>query len=334
MNHIRVLVYGAGSIGCYIGGVLLNAGVDCTFVGRESTRQNIEKWGLRLTDLQHRDIRLDRPVKIITDDRDLPEADLILLTVKCKDVADAAKRLADKIGDNALVICLQNGVGARDIACKYLPLDNVLSGVVSFNVLNMGRGRFHRGTRGELILELHPKLMPALSTQEGLPIRFTSKIDQVLWGKLLLNLNNSINALSGLPLVQELSQRGYRKVLAASMGELLSLLKQKGIKPESPNGISPVVSAFILMLPDWLFLPISRKMLEIDPLARSSMWQDLENRTETEIDYLNGAIVRLAEELGKQAPVNACLIQLIKKAESSAKGSPMVTARQLSQLMG
>ncbi len=333
MAQTNVMVYGAGSIGCYIGGSLIAAGIDCTLVGRDKARQDLKHWGLRLTDYQQRDTRIEWPIQIITDAANLPDADIVLLTVKCKDVKNAAKELAGCIKDNALVVCLQNGVGAKEIAGRYLPPSRLISGVVTFNVLNMGKGRFHRGNKGELILESRPQLDLGLFNQDGMPARFTSNIEQVLWGKLIFNLNNCINALSGLPLIEQLSQRGYRKILAASILELIALLKQKEIKPEALSGIPPRLSAFILGLPDWLFLKISKKMLQIDPLARSSMWEDLEKNRETEIDYLNGAIINLAKDLGQEAPVNSRLIELIKQAEHSAEGSPMITAQQLTNLM-
>ncbi len=333
MNQTKVLVYGAGSIGCYIGGALLNAGINCTLLARKTTKQNLECWGLRLTDYQQREIHLNWPINILTDTDDLPKADIVLLTVKCKDVEAAAKDLQGKIGDDTLVVCLQNGVGAKEIAARYLPQDRLLSGVVSFNVLNMGEGRFHRGNKGELVLESHPKLDLDLFNQDGMPARFSLDIESVLWGKLILNLNNSINALSGIPLLEELSQQGYRKILAASIIELLGLLKQKKIKPEALSDLPPAISAYVLRLPNWLFLRIAKKVLQIDPLARSSMWEDFEKKRKTEIDYLNGAVVNLANQLGQKAPVSSRLIELVKKAENASKSSPMISAQQLTELM-
>jgi 2-dehydropantoate 2-reductase len=312
---------------------LLNAGIDCTLLGRASICRELTRYGLRLTDYENRDILLKGPT-VISDSDTLPKADIVLLTVKCKDVAAAAKDLAGKITEDTLVVCLQNGIGAKEVAAGFLPKDRLLSGVVGFNVLNMGKGRFHRGNQGELILESHPKLAPDLFDQEGMPARFSKDIESVLWGKLILNLNNCINALSGLPLIEQLSQRGYRRILAASMRELLGLLRQKRIKPEAINGVPPFLSAHLLCLPNFLFLRVAKKMLKIDPLARSSMWEDLEKGRETEIDYLNGAVTRLAIELGRSARVSSRLIELIKEAEDAGKGSPKLSPEKMTKLLG
>ena len=72
-------------------------------------------------------------------------------------------------------------------------------------------------------------------------------------------------------------------------------------------------------MPDWLFRILGGKMLAIDPQARSSMWEDLERGRRTEIDWINGEVVRLAESLGQQAPVNRMLIQLIREAEQGGR---------------
>ncbi len=330
----KIIVYGAGSIGCYIGGQLLHAGIDCTLLGRRVMCSELSTHGLKLTDYENTDTWLPPPLPVISDLSLLPRTDIVLLTVKCRDVEEAAKDLASKITPKTLVVCLQNGVGAVEAAARHLPRDRILSGVVGFNILSMGEGRFHRGNEGELILESHPDLPLDLFDQMGMPARSTTKIERVLWGKLLMNLNNGINALSGLPLKEQLSLRGYRKVLAASMRELLDLLAKQGIKPEALTGVPHALSAHILCLPDFLFTRIAKKMLTIDPLARSSMWEDLQKGRKTEIDYLNGAVTRLAEELGCKAPVNSRLIELVKQAEKAGNGSPKLSAKKLLSLVG
>jgi 2-dehydropantoate 2-reductase len=154
-------------------------------------------------------------------------------------------------------------------------------------------------------------------------------IKEILWSKLLMNLNNSINALAGVPLVEELSQRGYRKVLAASMREGLTALKRAGITSARLVKISPSWMPFMLSLPDWMFTRLAGAMLNIDPTARSSMWEDLERHRQTEIDYLNGEIVMLAEAYDLDAPVNRKIIALVKEAEKAGGGSPKMSAEQL-----
>ena len=115
----------------------------------------------------------------------------------------------------------------------------------------------------------------------------------VQW-KLVVNLNNAVNALAGIPLAEELSDRRWRLLLARQMDEALAVLKSHGIQPRAVGTIHPRIMALALRLPDPLFRVVAGRMLEVDPDARSSMWDDLEAHRQTEIDHLQGAILPLA----------------------------------------
>ena len=153
----------------------------------------------------------------------------------------------------------------------------------------------------------------------GLPLVQQSDLRPVQWAKLLLNLNNSINALSGLPLKEQLSQRDYRRCVALAQQEALALLEHAGIRPARLTPLPPGWIPTLLSSPDWLFARLANRMLAIDPLARSSMWEDLEAGRRTEVDWLNGEIVRLAQGLGRAAPVNARLLDLVRAAEAGGE---------------
>ncbi len=329
---MRVLIFGAGAIGGYIGGALLAAGVDVTFLVRPSVAERFDEHGLTLTDFEGGKVSLATPIPYQTSLQDCPQAEVVLLTVKCTGVEEACRELADWVTPETLVVCLQNGVGSAQQAASLLGEAQVLSGMVPFNVLTMEGGRLHRGTEGDLKLEDHPltrRLVQAWQ-QSGVPASIASDFESVAWGKLLLNLNNAINALAGVPLVEELNQRPYRRVLAACQTELLKALKSAGIRPAKLARVPPWLIPWILRLPDWLFRLVARRMLAIDPLARSSMWEDLERGRSTEIDFLNGAVVGLAEAQGLPAPVNRDIIALVKQAQDQGGGSPGMSALELS----
>ena len=155
----------------------------------------------------------------------------------------------------------------------------------------------------------------------------------VQWGKLLLNLNNALNALSGQPLIVQLSDRRWRRLLAAQMREALAVLQAANIRPARMEGVAPAMIPRILRLPDWLFRRIARRMLAIDPQARSSMWEDLDRRRTTEIDYLQGAILGLAAQKGVAAPTTERVVRLVKQAEAARAGSPALTPEQVAHAM-
>lgn len=325
----RILIAGAGSVGCYVGGCLALAGRPVTLLGRASLLDRIRTQGLRISDLDGLDrvapvgpgLRLDTDPAAAMQD-----AALILVTVKCADTAAMADLIADYAPPDARVISLQNGIGNADILAARLGMHRVLAGMVPFNIVQLPDGRFHRGTGGRIMVATGlPDLRPELDVP-GLPVAESPDMDGVLWGKLLINLNNALNALCGLPLAQELGARPWRVLLARQQWEGLRVLKRAGIEPATFATVPPRLLPWILCLPDPLFRIVARRMLAIDPLARSSMWEDLERRRPTEIDRLQGAVIDLAKRHGLDAPVNRRVRDLIRAAEAAGLGSPGLSA--------
>jgi len=194
----------------------------------------------------------------------------------------------------------------------------VLPGMVPYNVAELGPGRYHRGTAGRLAAQDDPALrawQPAFA-QAGLPIDLHADLRPVQWGKLLLNLNNPVNALSGLPLRDELLDAGYRRCLAALIEEALVVLRRAGIAPVLA-AIKPRLLPPLLRLPTPLFRLAAARMLKIDPQARSSMADDLALGRPTEIDALCGAVVELAREVGLRAECNARMVALMRAAPNA-----------------
>ena len=142
------------------------------------------------------------------------------------------------------------------------------------------------------------------------------------WGKLLINLNNAINALSGRPLREQLRARDYRRVFAAAMREGLQLLMRAGIRPAKVGAVGPRLLPFVIESPNWLFNNIFIRSWKIDEKARSSMSDDLAHGRKTEVDFINGELVELAHRLNLEAPVNEAIVALIRKAEAGAKPPP------------
>ena len=329
---MKILIFGAGAIGGYIGGALSEAGLDVTLLVRPRVAARLEKHGLHLTDYLGKDAHLRQELQYLLDLEDCdPQTDIVLLTVKCTGVAEAAQQLKGWISPHTLVVCLQNGIGSKETVQAILPQNEVVAGMVPFNVATMDNGRLHRGTEGELVVEAHGRLVPVLDawSASGVPAHSTQNFQSVAWGKLLLNLNNAVNALAGVPLVEELTQRPYRQVLSACMRELLRALKAAGIQPAKISKAPPFLIPWILILPTWLFKVIAKAMLAIDPLARSSMWDDLDRGRETEIEYLNQAVVDLAQRHGLEARVNRDIVLLVKEAQTQGQGSPQIPAEEL-----
>jgi len=328
MTSGRIVVAGAGNIGCYVGGLLAAAGRPVTLLGRERIGRELGEHGLRLTSLDGLELELGAGAfAFTTDPAVLADADLILVTVKSGATADMAKLIQAHASEQAAVVSLQNGVGNAAVLRAALPGRTVLAGMVPFNVLHLGQGRFHRGTSGELVVEAgEPRVLEMLSVPH-LGVRSEADMTGVLWGKLVINLNNALNALAGLTLHQQLQDR--RRALAAQQGEALGLLRLAAIEPVGIGKFPLKWFPAVLRLPTPLFRRVASSSVRIDRQARSSMWDDLERRRPTEIGELQGAVVDLARRLGREAPVNQRVMDLIRAAEAAGRGSPALDPAQV-----
>jgi 2-dehydropantoate 2-reductase len=316
----KIVIYGAGSIGCYVGGRLLAGGSDVSFIGRAHITDQLRHQGITLS--RHDESRWHvspEQIDVSTDPAAAASADLVLVTVKSAATATAAAELADVLRPGTIVVSFQNGVGNADVLRAALPQQTVLEGMVPFNVVERGPGGFHQGSAGELEIRHTPVMQPFVDAfrKAGLPLIQHVDMLPVQWAKLLLNLNNAINALANRPLKEELSQRAYRICLAMAQKEALALLKRAGIRPARVTPLPATWVPRVLSVPDALFERLGRAMLTIDPLARSSMSDDLAAGRATEIDWINGEVVRLAQRLGRTAPVNERLCELVREAERS-----------------
>jgi 2-dehydropantoate 2-reductase len=210
-----------------------------------------------------------------------------------------------------------------------LPGRRVLGGMVPYNVIALGEGRFHRATSGDIVIEQDEAGTAAKLSVPGLKVRATGNIAGVQWGKLLVNLNNALNALADLPLRKQLAQRSWRRLFADQVAEGLAAIAAEGVHPVSPTPIPASWMPPLLRLPDPLFNALLGRTMKIDPEARSSMWEDLQRGRRTEIDYLQGVITDIAARRGRAAPLSRRIVELIRKAEADGKGSPGLTAEQI-----
>lgn len=313
-----IAVFGAGAIGCWVGGTLASGGADVTLVGRARVMDELAQ-GLTISEL-------DGPTRTVaittaTDPAAAAAAAVTLVTVKSAQTAEAGAALARVLPERAVVVSLQNGVRNAEVLRAALPGRHVLAGMVPWNVVRRARGAYHRGTTGTLMIEASPAGEPLVRAAAAAKLALEERADitAVQWTKLAMNLNNAINALAGEPLASELAQRDFRRVLAAAMREALRACAAAHQPLAKLAPVPPRWVPRILELPDALFRVIARSMLAIDPHARSSMQDDLAAGRPTEIDYLQGEIVALAARVGTAAPVNAALVALVRTAEAGGK---------------
>lgn len=312
---ITVLVMGAGSVGCWLGGRLQAAGATVHFVGRPRMLTALAEQGLRLTDLDGGNLQL--PAADLRLHAGVPEGlapDLVLLCVKSGATLAAAAELGLRLPADTLVLSMQNGISNASTAQTAAPALCVLPGMVPFNVAELAPGHLHRGSAGELAAQSHPALLALqpLLAAAGLPLVLHDDLQSVQWGKLLLNLNNAVNALSGLPLRAQLLDRHLRGCTAALIAETLAVLQRAGIHPARLSPVPPAWLPLVLRLPTPLFRLAAARLLRIDDKARSSMADDLMLGRPTEIDAINGEVTQLAGRIGTTAPLNTRISEMVR----------------------
>ncbi len=313
---MKVAVFGAGAIGCWIGGRLSAGGADVTLIGRPRVIDEL-RGGLQVSELGDHDWKVTPA--LATEPAAARDAELVLVTVKSPATAEAGAALAPIVRDGTIVVSFQNGVRNADVLRETMPGHTVLAGLVAYNIARVGPGHYHRGTTGDLMVEPGASSLVAACRAAALSLVERTDMRAAQWGKLVMNLNNAINALSGRPLAEQLGDRDFRRCLAATLREALDVLDAAKMTIANPLKLPPRWIARLLPMPNALFQLVANRFASVDPHARSSMSDDFAAGRPTEIDYLQGEIVALADRVGVPAPINARLVRLVRDAEAGGK---------------
>lgn len=332
----KIVILGAGSIGCWLGGHLIaggiSEGVDVTLIGRDRFGVQIAEHGLTLTHFERSDVVCPE-VDFQTKASAMQGADIIALCVKSQDTEAAAQQILQHAPD-AKVISFQNGIRNPETLRKYLPPENIIAAIVPFNVTPTAPGAFHCGTAGALVIEKNISIAPLAAALEasGQGVKRSEEILGDQWAKMIVNLNNGLNTLTGGTLREGLLQRDYRRTLAACVEEAMEIAAKNNVTVGNFNGRSPAALMKTLRLPDVAYRVIMQTIVKIDAKARSSMLDDLEAGRVSEIGYLQGEIVNRAEKIGLSAPKNAAILAAVKTAFSKGK-SPEMSGAELYSLI-
>jgi 2-dehydropantoate 2-reductase len=340
---MNIIVVGAGAIGCYVAGRLAASGEHMTLVGRPRTVEPIALSGLTVTDLQGfkahvsadinaNNLSVASNLKLAIQNLTKNQLTVVLLCVKGGATLAAAEEIAENCPAGSAIVSLQNGVDNMARIQSAAPQMQVYAGMVPYNVVMKTATHVHRTTMGKICIEqseVTTKLVAKFNAA-GLFATTSNDMRSVQWGKLLLNVNNPVNALSDLPLREELLNRDFRYVFATLQLEALAALRAARIAPVQLAAVKPHVMPHLLKLPNFIFTRIAKKMLRMDPSARSSMWDDIQHGRTTEIDDMCGAVVRLAQQVGTKAPSNEAICKLMAK---HTKGHRL-TGRELRNHLG
>ncbi len=329
----RIVIFGAGSIGCHVGLTWLAAGLDIRFIGRPKVVQAAHDEGA-CVEADGRSHAFEPKDLVFSDARDaLADADIIALCVKATDDREAAAEIAAHARPGAIVLSLQNGVDNGLRLQALLPEMTIVEGMVAYNVVRPSPTRVRKTSAGNIIVGRNATLEAALAplSTTASAVEFVDDMRAVKWSKLLLNLNNPLNALSGLTLYDQLSDCAWRRLLATLQNECLEVMSAEEIEPAKLGPLPPRLIPFFLSTPDWFFNSTGLKLQKIARDARSSMADDFAAGRRTEIDFLNGTVAEHGRRHGVPCPANETMVKLVKQAECGQRRT--WTAGEIAELI-
>jgi len=294
---IRVAVLGAGAVGCFFGGMLARAGHRVTLIGRPLHVEAFRKSGLHFEGLKFNE---HVPVEASTDPAAVRGARLVLVCVKSTDTEQAAAQIAPFLDADAIVVNLQNGVDNTE-RIQTRVAQPVVPAVVYVATEMKGPGHLKHHGRGDLVIGPNEQVK-AWFESAGVPAVISDNIAGELWAKLVVNCAyNALSAITRLPYGKLIEGTGIRDTMRDVVEETLAVAKASGVT----------------MAPG--MLPRIYKIAEAMPTQFSSTAQDLARGKPTEIDHLNGYVVRKGEALGVPTPANRALHALVKLLESKPR---------------
>src|SRR4051812_47238869 len=295
---MQVAVIGAGAVGCYYGGLLLRAGHDVTFIGRPVHVDAINAHGL-LLDLKT--FRGHLPATAATDTTALGSPDLVLCCVKSADTEAAGHGLTGRLRPDTSVLSLQNGVDNAPRLAAIID-QAVIPAVVYVGSEMAGPGHVRHHGGGDLAIgrsTASEALARALEAA-GVQTTISDDIEVTLWSKLVINCAfNALSAVADISYGPMLEVEGAKEVVTCAVKEAIAVAHANGVS--LPDNLL----ANILNIPTMM------------PQQKSSTAQDLARGKPSEIDFLNGHVVRKGAELGVPTPTNHALQVMVKLAERS-----------------
>ncbi|HVC12580.1 MAG TPA: 2-dehydropantoate 2-reductase [Burkholderiales bacterium] len=303
---MQVAVVGAGAVGCYYGGMLARAGNDVMLIGRRAHVDAIRRAGLHFEGLKFDE---HIAVRASTEPEAVRGARLVLFCVKSNDTELAAEQIAPWLEAGSIVVNLQNGVDNTERIRARISRQ-VIPAVVYVATEMAGPGHLRHHGRGDLVIgalerPAAPELAAALEAvrqwfvRAGVPVVVSDNVAGELWGKLVVNCAyNAISAIAQLPYGRMIGGIGVREVMRDAVEETLAVAAACGVRmaPDQLAGVYRIAEAM--------------------PGQYSSTAQDLQRGRPTEIDHLNGYVVRQGEARGVPVSVNRVLHSLVKLIES------------------
>lgn len=304
---MKIAVVGAGAMGSLLAALLKSrTKEDIWLLDKSQERaEKIKDSGIKIEGISGQFV-----VKLnaTANPKDIGACDLVMICVKSYSTEEACKDIRQLVSDTTAVLTLQNGIGNVQILNDYFGPEKVIAGITNHGVTRLGAGHVKHAGKGDTIIgrvdgKLSAKLkcISGLLTKAGFETKISRDIDSVIWSKLIINVGiNPLTAILRLHNGMLVEYEETRALMRSAVQEAVKVVKRKRIKLAYDDPIQKVES-----------------VCKATSANVSSMLQDVLNKKRTEIDFINGAIVRQGKALGIPVPVNEVLTNLVKTIETS-----------------
>jgi 2-dehydropantoate 2-reductase len=309
---LRIGIVGAGALGSVIGGTLAEAGNDVLLVNRN--RSHVE--AINRNGLTMRTGGTDRLVAVhaaMPADVGKP-ADLVIVLVKSFHTAEAVRDAIGLVGPDTCALSLQNGLGHEEILTGLIGRDRVIAGKTYVGGVGLGPGHVIAGVAGKetIIGELDGRITPRIERiaaafeAAGMTLIVSRNIMGAMWDKLLVNIaTGALSGITRLPYGDLYAVPELEVTATAAVAEAIAVAKASGIVIATSHPHEAWVKAASGLPPEF----------------KASMLQSLEKGSATEVDFINGAVVRAGMKAGVPTPINATLVACVKGIERAARGA-------------
>jgi len=306
---MRITIVGPGAMGCLFASFLAKSGEEIYLFDKSRERAKaIGRDGIRVEGIS--DLKIS--VKAVADPKDIKKCDLIIICVKSYDTEAAVKEIRSLVGKDTLVLTLQNGAGNVETISGIVGGEKAIGGVTSQGATLLGDGHIRHAGKGDTVIgsasvtgrqkpEARLKEIAKVFKKAGFPTKIADNIQDLIWSKLIINVGiNALTAITHLNNGRLIEFEGTNTILEEAVKEAIKVAEAKGVKIIFDDPIEKV-----------------RDVCRATAGNVASMLQDVLKKRRTEIDYINGAIVKEAEKLNVETPVNSLLTNLARTIEST-----------------
>lgn len=303
---MKIVIIGPGAMGCLFAAFLSKTREEIWLLDKNQERSKIiNQQGIVLEGISG---DWQAKVMVSAEPKEIGSADLVIVGVKSYDTKEAMKSAKSLVGDNTLVLTLQNGIGNIEIISEAVGAEKVIGAVTNHGATLIKAGHIRHAGKGETIIGRIDGRIPVqmrsvreIFNKAGLETRISRDIKGLLWSKLVINVGiNALTAITALNNGRLIEFEGTRRILREAVTEAVRVAKRKRVKLIYDDPLAKVEA-----------------VAESTATNVSSMLQDVLRKKRTEIDFINGVIVRQAQGLGIPAPVNSILLDLVKTIEAS-----------------